>query len=67
MNVKGKGISWPWAGIIRIKRKRVNNAIFPFIFKLLERLTSWEKGKGAEISGKKIKIKKMGFGENIML
>ena len=51
-----------------IKRDRGSNIIFPIILRLLGRISSGKKGKGAETAGKKIKIKKiMGMGKNIKL
>ena len=38
------------------RRERESNIIFPIILRLLGRKSIEEKGKGMEISGKKIKI-----------
>ena len=45
-----------------IKRVRVSNIIFPLILRLLGRISNGEEGKETEILGKKIKIKKWGWG-----
>ena len=45
------------------KRERGSNIIFSFILRLLRRISSGEQEKRTEISGKKMKIKKMGIGE----
>ena len=64
---------WRREGNIMAVRKnitweQVSNIIFPKILKLFGRISSGEKGKGTEISGKKIKIKnEMGVGKNIKL
>ena len=47
------------------ERGRGSNMIFPIIFRLLERLSSVE--KGAEILGRKQRFKKIGVGKNIKL
>ena len=52
----GKNITWK-------KSKRGINIIFPITLRQLGRISSVEKGKGREISGKIIKI----LGKNIKL
>ena len=48
------------------KRERGSNIICPIILRLLGRISSGGKGKGTEILGKKIQIKKKwGMGTNV--
>ena len=42
--------------ILRKKRVRGNNIIFPLILRLLGRISSWEMGKGTKFLGKNINI-----------
>ena len=49
------------------KRERRTNIIFPIILRLLVKILSWDKWKVFEISGKKIRFKKMEVGKNIKL
>ena len=56
----GKNIAWK-------KRERGSNITFSIIFGLFGRISSWEKRKGTEISGKKIFLKKNRGGDDIKL
>ena len=54
----GKNITWK-------KERGRSNIIFPIILGLLGRISSWEKGKGTEVSWKKVKIKKIAVEKKI--
>ena len=59
----GKRILWLCRRILYVEnRERGDNITFHTVLMLLERISSGEKGKAKEISGKKIKILKNGDG-----